>query len=58
MLYNYFIFTDSVRTLLCEIIEPLKLIDYKNKINIREQLKNSLIKMAMLTKELDKYKFK
>lgn len=49
-------FTDSVKILLDEIIEPLKLIDYKNEAETRIQLKDLLLKVAMLTKELDKYK--
>jgi len=49
---------DAVKILLNEIIEPLKLLDYENKINTRIQLKDSLIKVAMLTKELDILKLK
>lgn len=49
---------NSVRILLREIIEPLKMIDYENKINVRVQLKDLLIKVAMLTKGLDEYKSK
>lgn len=41
-----------------EIIEPLKLIDYENKTKTRIILKDLLIKMTMLTKELDNYKLK
>lgn len=53
-----FYFIDAVKILLNEIIEPLKLLDYENKINVRIQLKDSLIKVAMLTKELDTLKLK
>lgn len=49
---------NTVKILLNEIIEPLKLLDYENKINVRIQLKDSLIKVAMLTKELDTLKLK
>ncbi|XP_022183186.1 uncharacterized protein LOC111042798 isoform X2 [Myzus persicae] len=49
---------NAVKMLLNEIIEPLKLLDYENKINVRIQLKDSLIKVAMLTKELDTLKLK
>ncbi|XP_001948663.1 uncharacterized protein LOC100168128 [Acyrthosiphon pisum] len=49
---------NAVKILLNEIIEPLKLLDYENKINVRIQLKDSLIKVAMLTKELDTLKLK
>jgi len=55
---TYFYFIDAVKILLNEIIEPLKLLDYENKINVRIQLKDSLIKVAMLTKELDTLKLK
>lgn len=44
--------------LLNEIIEPLKHLDFENKANIRIQLKDLLIKVTMLTKELDEYKLK
>lgn len=54
----YLIFSDSVKILLREIIEPLKSINYENKINVRVRLKDLLVKIAMLTKELDKYKSK
>lgn len=56
MLCTYTFFTDTVKILLDEIIEPLKLIDYENKAETRIQLKDLLLKVAMLTKELDKYK--
>lgn len=56
--YIYFYFIDAVKILLNEIIEPLKLLDYEDKINVRIQLKDSLIKVAMLTKELDTLKLK
>ncbi|VVC40380.1 Hypothetical protein CINCED_3A015347 [Cinara cedri] len=49
---------NTVKTLLSEIIEPLKLLDYENKISARIQLKDLLIKLVMLTNELDKYKVK
>lgn len=49
---------NAIKILLNEIIEPLKLLDYENKINARIQLKDSLIKVAMLTKELDTLKLK
>lgn len=49
---------DAVNILLNEIIEPLKLLDYKNKISARIQLKDVLIKVAILNKELDTYKLK
>ncbi|VVC33200.1 Hypothetical protein CINCED_3A015181 [Cinara cedri] len=49
---------NTVRSLLNEIIEPLKLLDYENKINARIQLKDLLIKVVMLTNELDNYKLK
>ncbi|CAI6350500.1 unnamed protein product [Macrosiphum euphorbiae] len=49
---------NAVKILLNEIIEPLKLLDYENKIYVRIQLKDSLIKVAMLTKELDTLKLK
>jgi len=55
---TFFYFIDAVKILLNEIIEPLKLLDYENKINVRIQLKDSLIKVAMLTKELDALKLK
>lgn len=51
-------FTDSIQILLNEIIDPLKQLDYENKTKARVQLKELLIKVATLTKELDKYKFK
>lgn len=51
-----FYFIDAVKTLLIEIIEPLKLLDYENKANTRIQLKEMLIKISKLTKELDEYK--
>lgn len=51
-----YIFTDKIKILLDEIIEPLKLIDYENKAETRIQLKDLLLKVALLTKELDKYK--
>lgn len=47
-----------MKVLLNEIIEPLKLIDYENKTYTRILLKDLLIKMAMLTKELDDYSLK
>lgn len=53
---TYTFFTDAVKNLLNEIIEPLKQIDYENKAETRVQLKDLLLKVAMLTKELDKYK--
>lgn len=56
--FIYFYFIDAVKNLLNEIIEPLKLLDYEDKINVRIQLKDSLIKVAMLTKELDTLKLK
>lgn len=56
MLCTYTFFTDAVKILLDEIIEPLKLIDYKNKAETRILLKDLLLKVAMLIKELDKYK--
>ncbi|XP_025194002.1 uncharacterized protein LOC112593701 [Melanaphis sacchari] len=49
---------NAVKILLNEIIESLKLLDYENKINARIQLKDSLVKVATLTKELDKLKLK
>lgn len=47
---------DTVKSLLNEIIELLKLLDFENKINTRIQLKDLLIKVVMLTNKLDKYK--
>lgn len=41
-----------------EIIEKLKVLDYENKINVRLQLKDLIIKVVMLTNELDKYNVK
>lgn len=53
-----FSFTDAVKILLNEIIDPLKQLDYESKTKARIQLKELLIKVATLTKELDKYKLK
>ncbi|XP_025422788.1 putative uncharacterized protein DDB_G0282133 isoform X2 [Sipha flava] len=49
---------NTVKVLMEEIIEPLKLIDYENKTKTRIILKDLLINMTMLTKELDNYKLK
>lgn len=57
-MYFFFHFAGAVKVLLNEILEPLKLIDYENKTNTRILLKDLLIKMTMLTKELDNYKMK
>jgi len=58
LISTFFYFLEAVKVLLNEIIESLKLLDYENKINVRIQLKDSLIKVAMLTKELDALKSK
>jgi hypothetical protein len=55
---HFFHFADTVKVLMEEIIEPLKLIDYENKTKTRIILKDLLINMTMLTKELDNYKLK
>ncbi|XP_050421133.1 uncharacterized protein LOC126833693 isoform X2 [Adelges cooleyi] len=48
----------SVKMLLNEILNPLKLQDYSDKILVRQQIKELSIKIARLTKELDQHKLK
>lgn len=55
---EFFYVIEAVKILLNEIIESLRQLDYENKINVRIQLKDALIKVAMLTKELDTLKSK
>lgn len=54
----YFNFIDTVGNLLNDIIEQLKSLNYDNKIEVRDELKGLLIKMAAIIKEMDECKTK
>lgn len=51
-------FIGAVKNLLNDIIEPIKCLNYDNKIHVRNQLKDVLIKLVTLIKELDTCKIK